>query len=212
MTIFAPDRSLYVSFLPRPRSVPRHYIEPAIAMALSSAPPKGGIPSQQRPNATLYCSNLPDKLQKEDLRRALYMLFSTYGPVLDIVALKTSKMRGQAHVLFRDAQASTQAMRALQGHEFFGKDMVSVFHSSNRDAAADWLIHRSYNTQGASRTLWPSSTAHTSNPKPRQNPRRRLPCSNRYLQARLVVRRYNPERLALSQPEARPRLWLLHHP
>lgn len=78
------------------------------------------------PNQTLYCSNLPDKLQKEQLRRALYMLFSTYGPVLDIIALKEVKHRGQAHIVFRDVQASTQAMRALQGFEFFGKEMVSI--------------------------------------------------------------------------------------
>lgn len=77
-----------------------------------------------RPNHTLYCSNLPDKLQKDDLKRALYMLFSVHGPILDIVALKSAKMRGQAHVLFRDVSASTQAMRALQGFEFFGKAMV----------------------------------------------------------------------------------------
>ena len=45
--------------------------------------------------------------------------------MLDIVAVKTAKMRGQAHVVFRDIQASTQAMRALQGFDFFGKEMVS---------------------------------------------------------------------------------------
>ena len=52
------------------------------------------------------------------------MLFATYGVILDIVALKTMKMRGQAHVVFRDVDSSTQAMRALQGFAFFGKDMV----------------------------------------------------------------------------------------
>jgi len=93
-------------------------------MPANSAGPKAVVASQQRPSHTLYCSNLPDRLQKDDLKRALYMLFSTYGPILDIVALKTPKMRGQAHVLFRDVQASTQALRALQGHEFFGKEMV----------------------------------------------------------------------------------------
>lgn len=80
--------------------------------------------SKLPPSHTLYCSNLPDKLQKDDLKQALYMLFSTYGSILDIVALKTAKMRGQAHVLFRDVQASIQAMTALQGFEFFGKTMV----------------------------------------------------------------------------------------
>ncbi|KKY28993.1 putative rna binding domain-containing protein [Phaeomoniella chlamydospora] len=79
------------------------------------------------PNQTLYCTNLNDKLKKPDLRRALYMLFSTYGPVLDIVAVKNSKMRGQAHIVFRDIQTSTQAMRALQGVDFFGKEMKIVY-------------------------------------------------------------------------------------
>ena len=53
------------------------------------------------------------------------MLFSTFGPVLDIVALKTMAMRGQAHIVFRDIQAATQAMRTLEGEEFLGRAMVS---------------------------------------------------------------------------------------
>ena len=75
-------------------------------------------------DSRLYVRNLNDKLPKEDLKRNLYMLFATYGVILDIVALKTAKMRGQAHVVFRDIDSSTQAMRALQGFTFFGKDMV----------------------------------------------------------------------------------------
>ena len=78
----------------------------------------------------LYCTNLPDKLRKHDLRLSLYMLFSTYGTVLDVVAMKTEKMRGQAHIVFKDVQASTQAMRALQGVEFFGKQMVCSMHGA----------------------------------------------------------------------------------
>ena len=72
----------------------------------------------------MYLTNLPDKLKKLDLRRALYTLFSTHGTVLDIVALKTTKMRGQAHIVFRDVYTSSQAMRSLQGYEFFGKELV----------------------------------------------------------------------------------------
>jgi hypothetical protein len=99
-------------------------------MASKTAPPSGAA---ARPNHTLYCSNLPDKLQKDDLKRALYMLFSIHGSILDIVALKTTKMRGQAHVLFRDVSSSTQAMRSLQGFDFFGKEMVCL---SRRDELA----------------------------------------------------------------------------
>ena len=59
------------------------------------------------------------------------MLFSTYGPVLDIVTArvggKKQSMRGQAHVVYRDIQTSTQAMRALQGFELFGKGLTIVY-------------------------------------------------------------------------------------
>jgi U2 small nuclear ribonucleoprotein B'' len=72
----------------------------------------------------LYVRNLPDKLPKEDLKRNLYMLFATYGVILDIIALKTMKMRGQAHIVFRDIDSATQAMRALENFTFFGKDLV----------------------------------------------------------------------------------------
>jgi U2 small nuclear ribonucleoprotein B'' len=84
---------------------------------------------------SLYVRGLPDKLPKEDLKRNLYMLFATYGVILDVVALKTMKMRGQAHIVFRDLDASTQAMRALQGFTFFGKDMVCLSFPT-------WLVGR----------------------------------------------------------------------
>lgn len=107
-----------------------------IAMAAKLPPtkaPPGSAPPQAKstgaPNQTLYISNLPDKIQKVDLRRSLYMLFSTYGPVLDVVAMRTAKMRGQAHIVFRDVQTSTQAMRSLQGFEFFGRELVSLSSS-----------------------------------------------------------------------------------
>ncbi|PSS27848.1 hypothetical protein M430DRAFT_92046 [Amorphotheca resinae ATCC 22711] len=89
------------------------------------------------PNQTLYITNLPSsKIQKSDLRISLYTLFSTYGPVLDVVALRTMKMRGQAHVVFRDIQTATQAMRALQGFEFFGKEMQISYAKSKSDTIA----------------------------------------------------------------------------
>lgn len=89
-----------------------------------SKPPVATGKESIPPNQSLYIQNLPEKLQKEDLKRALYMLFSPYGPVVDITALKTAKMRGQAHVLFRDVQTANQAMRQCQGYDFFGREMV----------------------------------------------------------------------------------------
>ncbi|EFR01753.1 U1 small nuclear ribonucleoprotein A [Nannizzia gypsea CBS 118893] len=100
-------------------------------MASKTAPTNVGAPNQ-----TLYCTNLPDKIKKPDLRTALYTLFSTYGAVLDVVAMRSKGMRGQAHIVFRDVQTSTQAMRALQGFDFFGKEMKIVYAKGNSDIIA----------------------------------------------------------------------------
>ncbi|KAF9730348.1 hypothetical protein PMIN06_009069 [Paraphaeosphaeria minitans] len=106
---------------------------------LARPPPPQGLPAkvhQIASNRTLYVRNLPDKLPKGDLKRNLYMLFATYGVILDIVALKTPKMRGQAHIVFRDIDSSTQAMRALDGSAFFGKDMHIAYAKTKSDTIA----------------------------------------------------------------------------
>ena len=61
-----------------------------------------------------------------ELRESLYYLFSQHGRVLDIVALKTMKMRGQAFVVFDTAPAATVAMRELQGFPLYDKNMVRL--------------------------------------------------------------------------------------
>lgn len=59
-----------------------------------------------------------------DLKHALYVLFSVYGPILELVAMKTQKMKGQAFIVFADLSAATTAMVAMQGRVVFGKAMV----------------------------------------------------------------------------------------
>lgn len=46
---------------------------------------------------------------------------------MDIVALKTQTMRGQAFVVFADVSSSIIALRELQGLDFFDKPMVCFF-------------------------------------------------------------------------------------
>ncbi|CAO2649118.1 Nn.00g100670.m01.CDS01 [Neocucurbitaria sp. VM-36] len=107
-------------------------------MATSARGPPGtvAVSTEGIPNRTLYVRNLPDKLPKDDLKRNLYMLFATYGVILDVVALKTMKMRGQAHIVFRDVDSSTQAMRALQGFTFFDKDLRIAYAKTKSDTVA----------------------------------------------------------------------------
>lgn len=59
-----------------------------------------------------------------ELKKALYAIFSQFGQILDIVALKTLKMRGQAFVIFKEINSATSALRAMQGFPFYDKPMV----------------------------------------------------------------------------------------
>jgi len=92
------------------------------------------------PSQTLYASNLNGKTKKQgeqpvllrrrlddarsELKRALHLCFSAFGRVLDVVCLKTPKLRGQAWVVFADVPAATNALRALQGFNFYDRPLV----------------------------------------------------------------------------------------
>ncbi|KAI9797020.1 MAG: U2 snRNP complex subunit msl1 [Piccolia ochrophora] len=100
----------------------------------TAAPPQKSSKPSLPPNQTLYINNLPSNLRKPDITLSLYTLFSTYGPVLDVVVLPKTRMRGQAHVVFRDVHASTQAMRSLQSFDFFGKALNIQYAKTKSDA------------------------------------------------------------------------------
>lgn len=80
--------------------------------------------SSNQPNTTLYLNNLNDKVNKDELRSQLFALFTTYGKIIDIVALKSKKMRGQAFLVFTDLAGATSAMRACEGMVFYDKPLV----------------------------------------------------------------------------------------
>ena len=63
-----------------------------------------------------------------ELKKSLYAIFSQFGQILDIIALKTLKMRGQAFVIFKDINSATNALRSMQGFPFYDKPMVSNFY------------------------------------------------------------------------------------
>ncbi|THH31319.1 hypothetical protein EUX98_g2898 [Antrodiella citrinella] len=83
-----------------------------------------------QPSATLYINNLNDKVNKDELRTQLFALFTTYGRVIDVVALKNQKMRGQAFLVFSDLAGATAAMRACEGIVFYDKPMHITYAKS----------------------------------------------------------------------------------
>ncbi|CAE6458059.1 unnamed protein product [Rhizoctonia solani] len=76
-----------------------------------------------QPNKTLYIKNLNDQVRKDELKSQLYALFTPYGRIVDVVAIKSPKMRGQAFVVFQDLAGATAAMRAWDGEVFYDKEM-----------------------------------------------------------------------------------------
>ncbi|KAF9075887.1 hypothetical protein BDP27DRAFT_1415047 [Rhodocollybia butyracea] len=79
--------------------------------------------SSNQPNNTLYVNNLNDKIHKDELRLQLLALFTTYGKVIDVVASKSPKMKGQAFLVFSDLAGATTAMRACEGMSFYDKPL-----------------------------------------------------------------------------------------
>ncbi|KXJ17619.1 U1 small nuclear ribonucleoprotein A [Exaiptasia diaphana] len=88
------------------------------------------------PSQTIYINNLNEKVKKEELKKSLYAIFSQFGAIIDIVALKTFKMRGQAFVVFRDLPSASNALRSMQGFPFYDKPMRIQYAKSKSDAVA----------------------------------------------------------------------------
>jgi len=88
------------------------------------------------PQETVYINNLNEKVSKDELKKSLYAVFSQFGPIIDVVALKNFKMRGQAFVVFRDISDATNAMRQMQGFPFYDKPMRLNYAKGKSDATA----------------------------------------------------------------------------
>ncbi|PIK54762.1 Chain A, Rna-Binding Domain [Apostichopus japonicus] len=89
-----------------------------------------------QPNFSIYINNLNEKVKKDELKKSLYAIFSQFGTILDIVAMKSLKMKGQAFVVFRDVPSATNALRSMQGFPFYDKPMRIQYAKSTSDAIA----------------------------------------------------------------------------
>ncbi|RNA43100.1 U1 small nuclear ribonucleo A [Brachionus plicatilis] len=91
---------------------------------------------ENRPNHTIYINNLNEKIKKEELKKSLYAIFSQFGQIIDIVAKKHLKMRGQAFVIFNDINSASNALRSMQGFPFYDKPMRIQYAKTQSDVIA----------------------------------------------------------------------------
>jgi len=89
--------------------------------------------SDIKPNHTIYINNLNEKIKKDELKKSLYAIFSQFGEIMDIVALKTLKMRGQAFVVFKEIPSASKALQSMQGFPFYDKPMRIQYSKSDSD-------------------------------------------------------------------------------
>lgn len=100
----------------------------------------------ETPNQTLYINNINEKIKKDVLKKMLYMVFSQYGKVDEVVCCKGVKLRGQvckipfiwitfiykfkiccqAWVVFQDPNSAANALRGKQGFTFYDKPLVRI--------------------------------------------------------------------------------------
>jgi len=82
---------------------------------------------------TLYVKNLSEKIPKQELRRALFSVFSSCGRILEVVVARTYKLRGQAWIVYDREHEAQLALQALQGFPFYDKPMTIIFSNSTSD-------------------------------------------------------------------------------
>lgn len=63
-------------------------------------------------------------LGKAELKKSLKAVFSQFGKILEVLAFKTLKHKGQAWVVFEEVSSATNALRQMQGFPFYDKPMV----------------------------------------------------------------------------------------
>lgn len=78
-------------------------------------------------------SNLEERVKIETLVESLRALFSEFGQVIDIVAKKNLKAKGQAFVVFDDPQSARDAVEEIQGFDLFDKPMHVAMARSRSD-------------------------------------------------------------------------------
>ncbi|KEH24386.1 U1 small nuclear A-like ribonucleoprotein [Medicago truncatula] len=62
-------------------------------------------------NMTIYINNLNEKIKIDELKKSLHAVFSQFGKILEVLAFKTLKHKGQAWVIFEDVTSASNALR-----------------------------------------------------------------------------------------------------
>jgi len=88
------------------------------------------------PNATVYVRNFNERVKIPLLEKTIREIFGEFGNIIDIVAKKNLKAKGQAFVVYESEEDAQDAIDTLQGFDLFndGRKLVLAFAKSRSDA------------------------------------------------------------------------------
>lgn len=103
------------------------------------APDQSVDPASQEVDLTVPCQvrNLDERIKIPALTEALRDIFGEFGEIIDIVAKKNLKAKGQAFVVFNSIDAAQDAIDSLQGFDLFDKPMTLAFAKTRSDATVE---------------------------------------------------------------------------
>ncbi|KAF2568159.1 hypothetical protein F2Q68_00023635 [Brassica cretica] len=87
--------------------------------AAAAAANKAG--SEVTPNQTIYINNLNEKVKLDELKKSLNTVFSRFGKIVEVLAFKTLKHKGQAWVVFDNPESASNAISEMNGYRFYDK-------------------------------------------------------------------------------------------
>ncbi|KAF6982702.1 hypothetical protein CFC21_001053 [Triticum aestivum] len=96
----------------------------------------GGEANGVQPNVTIYINNLNEKIKLEALKKSLNAVFSQFGKIIEVLAFKTLKHKGQAWVVFEDVASATEALKRMQDFPFYDKPMKIQYAKTKSDVVA----------------------------------------------------------------------------
>ncbi|KAK3112365.1 hypothetical protein LTR53_011430 [Teratosphaeriaceae sp. CCFEE 6253] len=86
------------------------------------------------PSATVYVRSIDERVKIPALVETLREVFGEYGNVVDVIAKKSLKRKGQAFVVYDSEESAQNAIDELQGFDIFGKQMHLDFAKTRSDA------------------------------------------------------------------------------
>lgn len=103
-------------------------------MEMQEANQGGG--SEVSPNQTIYINNLNEKVKLDELKKSLNAVFSQFGKILEILAFKTFKHKGQAWVVFDNTESASTAIAKMNNFPFYDKEMRIQYAKTKSDVVA----------------------------------------------------------------------------